>query len=184
MVGELSQGSAPEQRSWLLRAVAPSCTLCLGSAGASLLPPRCQPVSADSGRPAAIVTGRSVCETAGVASVSVALRRVSSAGQRSGCSTAAPPCTATASAPQLPPRGHPVLAYSERLAATMMGCLTCETTSVPSVNVGAPSTTAAAAAPTQPPPLDLVALATPHPPCSSPRPSPAPRAFLALVSYS
>eukprot|EP01046_Picozoa_sp_COSAG06_P070176 COSAG06_NODE_19501_length_835_cov_1.036685_1_plen_69_part_10 len=69
MVGELSQGSAPEQRSWLLRAVAPSCTLCLGSAGASLLPPRCQPVSADSGRPAAVVAGRSVCETAGVASV-------------------------------------------------------------------------------------------------------------------
>jgi hypothetical protein len=59
---------------------APSLTLCLGSAGASLLAPRCQLVSADSGRPAAIVAGRSVCETAGVASVSVALRRASSAG--------------------------------------------------------------------------------------------------------
>ena len=94
------------------------------------------------------------------------------------------PCTATASAPQLPPRGHPVWADSERLAAAMMRCLTCETTSVPSVNVGARSITAAAAAPTQPPPLDLVALATSHPPCSSPRPSPALRAFLAPVSYS
>ena len=86
------------------------CTLCLGSADASLLPPRCQPVSADSGRPAAIVVGRSVCETAGVASVSVALRRVSSAGQRSGCSTAAPHgsvhghCLGATAAAPWPPR--------------------------------------------------------------------------------
>ena len=93
------------------------------------------------------------------------------------------PCTATASAPQLPPHGHPVWADSERLAATVMWCLTCETTSVPSVNVGAPSTTLLLLHP-QPPPLDLVALATSHPPCSSPRPSPALRAFLAPVSYS
>ena len=125
MVGELSQGSAPEQRSGAASFVLWSFVHPLSRLRRCIAP--ATPLPAGLGR---LWTTGSHCDW------SLRVRN----GRRGERERGAPsgelsrtalrllhgqqrlmaPCTATASAPQLPPHGHPVWADSERLAAAVM----------------------------------------------------------------